>query len=452
MRSFTRYAHYLTESKQVIVNKSDSISFYCHVLYAFLKTNLDQIAINIEDLLEKIQDENEASLPSTKSVVLKLLTTLSDKGLILFIRNADFSNSWVIIDKMSLLNEINGTLFAPKHFKEYRSTLASNTGMLPVSTLRDVFPKYNSEMLVGFLKSLELCHEIDEDTLQIITNTLPPRHSHSDKLLYFPALASQAMEKPEITRGFGWCLWCPERNQFLSNRFLHVLLLRLAHKLSLKGHDGIIIHSTETHIDVKDLDRLCNIWKNGICWRRDGVEVIVQVSEQNRSVILLVQPIITGSDKKCVQVRNSIVNMIHQIQKEFSPSCDIQEYIISPNQLHSILQRDLNKSSIFRIEYIARAALLGLPITNKSETFELTSLLGEFEPYLCLPLSVIQQLFDEGKVNQLIPEHLLRRIQESYQSIMDIDPLTPDSSTFRSVRDHLNRFSVFTGRNPIVSE
>ena len=444
---FDQFITCLKESKQVIVNRSDSISFYCHVLYAFLKTNLDQIAINIKDLLEKLQKENEASLPSTKTVVLELLTTLGDKGLILFIRNAEFSNnSWVIIDKMSLLKEINGTLFAPEHFKEYRSTLASNTGILPVSTLRDVFPQYNSEMLVGFLKSLELCHEIDEDTLQIITNT---RHSHSDKLLYFPALASQAMEKPQITRGFGWCLWCPERNQFLSNRFLHVLLLRLAHKLSLKGHDGIIIHSTETHIDVKDLDRLCNLWKNGICWKGDGVEVVVQVSEQNRSVILLVQPIITGSDKKCVQVRNSIVNMIHQIQKEFCPSCNIQEYIISPNQLHSILQRELNESSIFRIEYIARAALLGLQITNKSETLELTSLLGQFEPYLSLPLSVIQQLFDESKVNQRIPERLLREIQEICKTTLDID--VPVTSTYQSVRDHLNRFSVFTGRNPIVS-
>ena len=350
---------------------------------------------------------------------------------------------------MSLLKEINGTLFAPEHLKQHHSTLASNTGIVPVSALSDVFPQYNSEMLVGFLKSLELCHEIDEDTLEIITNTLPPRRSYSDKLLYFPALASQAMKKPEITRGFGWCLWCPKQNQFLSTRFLHVLLLRLAHKLSLKRHDGS--HSTETRIDVKDLNRFCNVWKNGICWKGDGVEVIVQVSEQNRSVILLVQPIITGSDKKCVQVRNSLVNMIRQIQKEFCPSCDIYEYIISPNQLRSILQRELNETSIFRIEYIARAALLGLPITNKSETLELISLLGQFEPYLSLPLSVIQQLFDESKVNQRIPERLLRRIQESCKSIMDIDPVTPDSSTFQSVRDHLNRFSVFTGRNPIVS-
>ena len=444
---FDQFITYVSESKQVIVNRSDSISFYCHVLYAFLKTNVDEIAITIEDLLQKIQDEYEASLPSTKSVVLELLTTLSDKGLILFIRNTNFSNSWVVIDKMSLLKEINGTLFAPEYFKQHRSTLASNTGILPVSSLNDVFPQYNLDMLVGFLKSLEFCHEIDEDTLRIINNTLPPRRSYSDKLLYFPALASQVMKKPVITCGFGWCLWCPKQNQFLSIRFLHVLLLRLAHKLPLKVLIGS--YSTEKRIDIKDLIRFCNVWKNGICWRSDGVEVIIQVSEQNRSVILLVQPIISGSDKKCVQVRNSIVNMIHEIQKEFSPSCDIQEYIISPNQLHSILQRDLNESSIFRIEYIARAALLGLPITNKSETLELTSLLGQFEPYLSLPLSVIQQLFDESKVNQRIPERHLRRIQESCKSIMDIDP---DSSTFQSVRDHLNRFSVFTGRNPIVSE
>ena len=94
-------------------------------------------------------------------------------------------------------------------------------------------------------------------------------------------------------------------------------MLRLAHKSSLKRDDGIIIPSTETQIDVIDLNRSCSIWKNGICWTRDGVKCIVQVSEQNRSVILLVQPVITGSDKECIQVHNPIITMIHLIRNEF---------------------------------------------------------------------------------------------------------------------------------------
>ena len=448
---FDEFVTCLSESTKAVVNTSDSISFYCHVLYAFLKTKLDQVAITLDNLLQLIQDENESSLPSNESV-LEFLTILSDKGLIVFIKSADSINSWVIINKTSLLKEINGTLFAPSHFKEYRSTLASNTGIVPVSVLSNVFPQYDPDMLVGFLKSLEFCHEIDEDTLQIITNTLPSRYSYSDKLLYFPALASEPMKKIEISNGCGWCLWCPERIQFFSTRFLHVLLLRLAHKSSLKRDDGIVTPSTEAQIDVKDLNRSCNVWKNGICWTRDGVKCIVQVSEQNRSVILLVQPVITGSDKECIQVCNSIITMVHLIRKEFCSSCDIQEYLISPNQLHSILQCELSESSIFRIEHVARATLFKMPVTNENETLELSSLLGQLEPYHSLPLSVILQLLNEGEDSQCIPEHLLREINKRCRPIMDIYPVTRESSTYQSVRDHLNRFSIFAGRNPFVSE
>ena len=449
---FDQFVMCLSESIKAVVNTSDSISFYCHVLYAFLKTKLDQVAITLDNLLQRIKDENKPSLPSNEPILIEFLTILSDKGLIMFIKSTNSINSWVIINKTSLLKEINGTLFAPSHFKEYRSILASNTGIVPVSVLSDVFPQYDPDMLVGFLKCLEFCHEIDEDTLQIITNTLPPRYSYSDKLLYFPTLASEQMKNVEICNGFGWCLWCPERIQFFSTRFLHVLLLRLAHKSSLKRDDGIITPSTETRIDVKDLNRSCNIWKNGICWTRDGVKCIVQVSEQNRSVILLVQPVITGSDKECIQVRNSIITMIHLIRNEFCSSCDIQEYLISPNELHSVLQCELNKSSIFRIEHVARATLFKMPVTNESETLELSSLLGQLEPYHILPLSVILKLLNEGEDSQCIPEHLLREIQERCRQIMDIYPVTRESSTYQSVRDHLNRFSIFGGRNPFVSE
>ena len=260
------------------------------------------------------------------------------------------------------------------------------------------------------------------------------------------------MKNVDISNGFGWCLWCPNPNQFFSTRFLHVLLLRLAHKSSLKRDDGIITQSIETRVHVKDLNRSCNVWKNGICWTRDGVKCIVQVSEQNRSVILLVQPIITGSDKECIQVRNSIITMIHLIRNEFCSSCDIQEYLISPNQLYAILHCELSKSSIFRIEDVARATLFKVPINNENQTLELSSLLGQLEPYHILPLSVIHQLFDDSKSSQCISEPLFREIQERCSPIMDIYPVTRESSTYQSVRDHLNRFSIFGGRNPFVSE
>ena len=234
--AFDEFVACLSESTKAVVNTSDSISFYCHVLYAFLKTKLDQGAITLDNLLQLIQDENELSLPSSESVLLEFLTILSDKGLIVFIGSTDSINSWVIINKTSILKEINGTLFAPSHFKEYRSTLAnSNTGIVPISVLSDVFPQYDTDMLVGFLKGLEFCHEIDENTLKIITTNLA---SSTEKLLYFPALVSaEPSSEVTITDGFGWCLWCPNPYQFFSTRFIHVLLLRIAYEFSLQLSD-----------------------------------------------------------------------------------------------------------------------------------------------------------------------------------------------------------------------
>ena len=445
---FDEFVTCLSESTKAVVNTSDSISFYCHVLYAFLKTKLDQVAITLGNLLQMMQIENEPSLPSNESVLFEFLTILSDKGLILFIRSTDCINSWVIINKSSLLKDINGTLFAPSHFKEYCSTLASNTGIVPVSVLRDVFPQYDPDMLVGFLKSLEFCHEIDENTLKIITTNLS---SSSEKLLYFPALVSvEPSSEVTITDGFGWGLWCPNSYQFFSTRFLQVLLLRIAYELSLQLSDVGIIHVSP----VQTLDRSCHVWKNGICWTRDGVKTVVQVSEQNRSVVVLVQLLDESIELEVLQVSSSVIQKILQINKEFCHSCDTRECLISPHHLNIALQYNLKDLSVFKIEDIARVLILKrmFVTSNMTESLNISSLLGQLEPYHSLPLSVIHQLFDHSKVNDLIPEHVFREIQERCRPIMDIYPVTRESSTYQSVRDHLKRFSVFGGRNPFVSE
>ena len=445
---FDEFVTCLSESTKTVVKTSDSISFYCHVLYAFLKTKLDQVAITLDNLLQRIKDENEPSLPSNESVLLEFLTILSDKGLILFIRSTDSINSWVIINKTSLLKEINGTLFAPSHFKEYRSTLTSNTGIVPVSVLSDVFPQYDPDMLVGFLKSLEFCHEIDENTLKIITTNLS---SSSEKLIYFPALVSvEPSSEVTITDGFGWCLWCPNPYQFFSNRFLQVLLLRIAYLFSLQINDVGIIHVSP----VQTLDRSCRVWKNGICWTRDGVKIVVQVSEQNRSVILLVKPLVESLELESLQVSSSVIQKILQIKKEFCHSCDTRECLISPHNLNMALQYNLKDLSVFKIEDIARVLVMKrmFVTSNMTESLNISSLLGQLEPYHSLPLSVIHQLFNDSNVSQHIPEHVFRKVRERCRPIMDIYPVTSESSTYQSVRDHLNRFSIFAGRNPFVSE
>ena len=117
------------------------------------------------------------------------------------------------------------------------------------------------------------------------------------------------------------------------------------------------------------------------------------------------------------------------------------------------LQYNLKDLSVFKIADIARVVVLKMmSVTNDSETFSISLLLGQLEPYHTLPLSLVQMLFDNSNVNDCIPEHVFREIQERCRPIMDIYPVARESRTYQSVRDHLDRFSIFAGRNPFVSE
>ena len=265
-------------------------------------------------------------------------------------------------------------------------------------------------------------------------------------MLYFPALVSvEASSEVTITDGFGWCLWCPNPYQFFSTRFLHVLLLRLAYTFSLKVSGGGIIQTNPIH----PFARSCIVWKNGICWTRDGVKIVVQVSEHNRSVILLAQP---NDGMEYCETRSLVIKKIIDVKNEFCISADSKKFLIFPHQLYTILQCNIADLSLYKVQDVARSVVLKKKsISNESETLDISSLLGQYEPYHSLPLSVIHQLFDDSKVSQYIPEHVFREIQERCRPIMDIYRATKESSTYQSVRDHMNKFSIFAGRNPFVS-
>ena len=225
----------LTNSQKDIMSSQPTISFYCHVLYAFLRSKLNVVACTLQHLISAITQENDSTLPSDPSVLTEFLTTLSDKGLILFLKH--FQSSWIVVKTEILLNEINGTLFAPQHFKEH-CDLASNTGIVPTSNLLKVFPQHNPEMLLGFLESLDFCRPVDHSVLQYTNlQTTTPTDSTAD-LLFFPGLIQSERpdnlsQKLQGTLQFGWCLGCVVDHQFLSSRFLHVLLLSVAYKFPL---------------------------------------------------------------------------------------------------------------------------------------------------------------------------------------------------------------------------
>ena len=256
----------LSKSCKAVLNRSDKISFYCHVQYSFLQL-LQRVAISLEELSALLRERNDPSLPSEMSVLLEFLTTLSDKGLILFLRNEN-GQSWIVINRAALLSEINGVLFAPAAIKRVYRDMASNTGIVPLSALKEAFPHHNTDMLVGFLQSHQFCHMIESSTFDDLeTNISTSIPLPLDEVLFFPALISA--EPPtdiKIENGLGWCLWCPNPNEFLSTRFLHVLLLCLAYFYCLppRRKPGIV---NIINPAVQKLAQRCTVWTNGLYWK-----------------------------------------------------------------------------------------------------------------------------------------------------------------------------------------
>ena len=85
------------------------------------------------ELCDVLQKRGDPSLPSERSVLLEFLTTLGDKGHILFLKSEDDAQSWIVIDRAALITEVNGVLFAPKEIKHAHQNIASNTGIVPKS-------------------------------------------------------------------------------------------------------------------------------------------------------------------------------------------------------------------------------------------------------------------------------------------------------------------------------
>ena len=128
----------LSTSQQDILSSQPSMSLYCHVLYAFLRTKFGKTSCTLQELTTALASENDPSYKS--SLLTESLTSLSDKGLILFVQNKEHpQSSWVVVEKDALLREVNGTLFAPDNFKQYRQ-VASNTGIVPITTLEEFVP------------------------------------------------------------------------------------------------------------------------------------------------------------------------------------------------------------------------------------------------------------------------------------------------------------------------
>ena len=429
----------LSTSQQVILSSQPSMSLYCHVLYAFLHTKLGKTGCKLQELTSALASEKDYSYKST--LLTESLTSLSDKGLILFVQNQGHphQSSWVVVEKEALLREVNGTLFAPENFKQYRQ-VASNTGIVPIVTLEELFPQYSSEMLVGCLESMEFCHSVDPSVFQA-TNPKATLSSPSSGTnhLFFPSLVKEHRPGDLPSPRFGWCLGCSDPHQFFSNRFLHVLLLRLAFTFPLTSKDRSLSPS------LRGLERRCKVWRNGIIWKSvSGVSTIVEIVDLNRWVIVLVTEKTREAAETCSSVIRMILDLQHQLCSTVVTTC---ECLISPSLLDRYPFDALPDTDLFLMCEVASSMLLNHKVildrkkgTNEFSTDEALSC----EPYYLLQPSSVCQLFNQSMASQPVPDPLLQEVLRYCQ-------LPHKPQDHKELRECVNKHSIFAGRNPLVS-
>ena len=339
----------LRTSCRHVLDRSRQVHFYHHIQYSFLRDLKQMIALTVDEFRRKLKELNDPSFcPSDPSFVMESLKILSQLNLIMLLPNEDILKRWIIIDQEALLKDINGVLFAPSSIERvHQQNISSNTGIISKPTLSRIFPKYNVQMLIGFLTSLQFCQVIEGNILTSINTNISSIDDilSEDSLLFFPSLINiECPSNVTIKPVFGWSIYCSNPHQEFSNRFLHVLLLALALKYAFKKDTyGDVEHETSSY------QRLCDVWKNGIYWSDIGIDILVELSDHNRCLTLLT----SKTTPRSQDIVCSIIEDIFHLLNKLCP-CKYQQYLISPNQLSNIRTIPVSDRTVCTIQDIAK--------------------------------------------------------------------------------------------------
>ena len=309
------------------------LSLYCHMLYGLLEEGKKNI-LSLSDVVSAAKDSDKYLVPDDREVILSLLNKLDSTGLISVIESEDKVHVWVIVNKGILLTKVNGILFAPKTFKEHVN-IASNTGIVRVSDLIRLFPDYDPEMLICFLKDMELCQDNDLSFLRMTNLHQLEVREHEEvreteetreRLLFFPCLLKK--NRPDEIgstlypfRQFGWCLQCTGERHFFPPRFFHVLSLRFAYELAAAEQ-------------INKLDRKGKFWSKGLCWSNGyGARTLVEIVDDSQCVLVLVTCKEGCIVPKMIELRKKVIGKIIRLCKESYPRLKVEEFIIDPDDL-----------------------------------------------------------------------------------------------------------------------
>ena len=259
--------YYLEESCNSIRKRAGKIDQRCYVLHRYVwnsYTTANVQGCTLESISKDLED-NSHLLPSNPTELLPLFQTLHHKGQVLLLRNnQSLVKCWVITDIAAVLETVIGNIFAPYDFPTHISL--GSTGIAARSRIREFFPDLDTDMIIGFLEHFEFCHQVKQSWINLSELEQTPSENTDDEFYLFPALVTSERplhESQKCSYHCGWLMHSSVERQFLTTRFLHVLLLRIAFLFS-QPQDYTTLSSTKA--EGPAVRRKCKIWKNGITW------------------------------------------------------------------------------------------------------------------------------------------------------------------------------------------
>uniref|UniRef100_A0A1X7SFQ7 C-terminal of Roc (COR) domain-containing protein n=1 Tax=Amphimedon queenslandica TaxID=400682 RepID=A0A1X7SFQ7_AMPQE len=335
------------------------------MMYGLLEERKENI-LTLYDVMSVGKHNDDYVLPDKTEDILDVLHSLHSIGLISVLKSED--RVWVVVNKGILLTEVNGILFAPMTFEEHVD-IASNTGIVSVSGLTRLFPEYDPDMLICFLKNMELCQELESSFLKMTNLIAGDREETGDsasetqrrreRLLFFPCLLStdRPDEMTSEVYQFGWCLQCTgKHDDFFPPQYFHILLLRLAYEMALPQEDD-------------RLNRYCTLWRNGLHWfNGNSVGVLVEIVDESQCVLVMMS-CEKGYSDNMVSTRRDVIGKVMSVYKESCPSLEVKQLVIDPEELAYPLNAPRERT-VYDVCDLLLAIKKGRPflVSNKGHT------------------------------------------------------------------------------------
>ena len=474
--SLTQLRAHMLQTHDTLQETIPVVTFRDHCFHVYLVSECgNQPGMQLSSLMKAIESSPFTSkdiLPQTLQALHDACNNINKRGIMLYIQTQSIESSWIIIDKDMLLREINGSIFAPDDFTEHKAL--TNTGVVPFSKIASVFKELDTQLIIDFSIHMEFCRVMTaENGLKLVTQT-HPKYKEEHHFL-FPAL-TPLIPPPDLWQpnpkinyseySSCWILQCHEHHHYFTSRFCEVLLLRIAFTHAFPVEFDKVDHA------IPALQQACTIWRRGIKWTTcSSIDALIEMTDERVVLLLRCKK---GNELQLVKLRAQVIAEIQSVKKEFCNNVATVEKFV-PNPQYPInlkLSVSLHKLA-HSISCHEEAVLLSV-----DTPLDMTQLVF-FEPYMFCNPQCLVDLFCKDLVSCYVSPQFIECISSNIScdddfctllnvplrkvagdsSSSDYDKAvrmflewqTQSDGTYQCLRQYMDKYSIFSGRNILVS-